>query len=390
MACTCCPGRSAIVHTRRLNAAALHPGGSPRQAVQGHCDHRPRIVRVGPELRTEFLDLERALEETIPDCGSHREKEFDKRNRWVLSCLRCREEWRGSGIRGSGTRQLLRRRLRRNVSGTPANGFVIPLHAAARVAGRPAGLILEQANGANAAVSAEIEPVQRAARNANQVAGFHFYRHNRALLRVDMEQSAPGDDVADLVRIVAMLDVERCEHRIQPGSVRSDVDHIRGDVATLALELLDLLAAGAQYLIRGSIRRQVARRLPMFVVNANSGEIVAHLVVFAERTVFIGDSKDRHGNLSPGSGTAGITHSVQRRNEPTLPSGTPESQRGAWLPASPHPKYKAHAPSEENRGCPGFPAGLSKCVLSVQPCPANSPESAATRGAYAFERLPGL
>src|SRR5712692_6248147 len=270
----------------------------------------------------------------------------------------------------------------------PANGFVIPLHAAARVLRRPAGLVLEQPNGANAAVSAEIEPVQRAARNANQVAGFHFYRHNWALLRVDMEQSAPGDDVADFVLIVAMLDVELCEHRIQPGSVRSDVDHIRGDVATLALELLDLLAAGAQYLIRGSIRRQVARRLPMFVVNANSGEIVAHLVVFAERTVFIGDSKDRHGNLSPGSGTAGITHSVQRRNEPTLPSGTPESQRGAWLPASPHPKYKAHAPSEENHGCRGSLAGFSKRARLIRSCPANSPESAATRGACACERPP--
>ncbi len=159
-----------------------------------------------------------------------------------------------------------------------------------------------------------------------------------------MEEPAPGDDVADLVLVVCMFDVEFCQHGIQPGSVCVDVDHIRRDVAALALELFDLLAVGAQHLIRGSIRRQVRRRLPSFIVNADPGEVVAHLVVFAEQTVFVGDSKDSHGNLSPGSGGAGITHSVRRRSEPALPSGTPEFRHGAWLPASPHPKYKAHAP----------------------------------------------
>src|SRR5258708_9076722 len=93
-----------------------------------------------------------------------------------------------------------------------------------------------------------------------------------------------------------MLDVEFCEHRIQPRSIRIDVDHIRRDVATLALELFDLLAVGAQYLIRGSIRRQVGRRFPAFVVYANPREVVSHLAVFAERTIFIGESKDSHDN----------------------------------------------------------------------------------------------
>ena len=74
--------------------------------------------------------------------------------------------------------------------------------------GRPAGLVLEQTDGANAAVSAEIEPVERPAWDANQVPGFYFYRNNRALLRMDMEQAAPGDDIADFVLIVAVLNVE--------------------------------------------------------------------------------------------------------------------------------------------------------------------------------------
>ncbi len=73
---------------------------------------------------------------------------------------------------------------------------------------RPAGLILEQPDGAYAAVSAEIEPVERATRNTNQVARLDLDRDNRTLLWVDMEEAPPGDDVADFVLIVRMLDVE--------------------------------------------------------------------------------------------------------------------------------------------------------------------------------------
>src|SRR5437588_9589319 len=93
-----------------------------------------------------------------------------------------------------------------------------------------------------------------------------------------------------------MLNIEFSKHGVQPGSIRVDVDHICGDVATLALELFDLLAIGAQHLLRGSIRRQVRWSLPAFVVNANPGEVIAHLALFAERTVFIRDSKDSYGN----------------------------------------------------------------------------------------------
>src|SRR5207302_4403745 len=218
----------------------------------------------------------------------------------------------------------------------------------------------------------------------------HFDRDNRALLRVNMEQPPPGDNVTDFVLIVAMLDVELGQHRIQTGSIRIDVDHVRGDVATLPLELLHLLTVCAQYLIRRGIRRQDPRSLPAFVVNANPGKVVSHLAMFAQRTVFIRDSKDSQGKSSPSSGSAGITHSVRRRSEPVLPSGTPGFQHDAWLSASSPPKYKAHAPSKENHGCRGYLAGFLKRVPPVQPCPANSRESAATRDACAFERLPIL
>src|SRR5260370_21106444 len=130
----------------------------------------------------------------------------------------------------SEARRLLRRSLRRNVSGAPANWFVIPVYAAVCIMWRPPGLVLEQPDRANAAISAQIEPVQRPARNANQVPGFDLDRNNLALLRVDMEQASSRDDVANLVLVVRMLDVKFCEHCIQPRSVGVDVDPMRGGV----------------------------------------------------------------------------------------------------------------------------------------------------------------
>src|SRR5260370_29851214 len=85
-----------------------------------------------------------------------------------------------------------------------------------------------------------------------------------------------------------------------------------------------------------------------------------------------------------------ITPSARRQRELELPSETPEFQHGAWLPASPHPKYIAHVPSEENRECAGFLSGFSKRFPPAQSCPVNCQESEAIRGAYAFERLRAL
>src|SRR6266567_6303870 len=194
----------------------------------------------------------------------------------------------------SEARRLLRRCLRRNVSGAPANGLVIPVHAAVRIMRRPARFFLEQPDRTNAAVPAKIEPVQRPARNANQVAGLHLDRNNRALLRMNMEQASASDDVTDFVLIMGMLDVELCEHRIQPGSIGMDVDHIRRDVTSPALEFLDLSTVGAQDLVRGGIAGQLARGLPAFVLDADSGEVVADLTMFAERTMFIGNLENGH------------------------------------------------------------------------------------------------
>src|SRR6185312_4885050 len=100
---------------------------------------------------------------------------------------------------------LLRRILRRDVTRPPADGLVAAVHAAVGVVRRPAGGILEQADGANAPVATEIEPVQRSARHADQVAGLYFQRHDRRSRRMNVKQATPGNDVADFVLVVAML-----------------------------------------------------------------------------------------------------------------------------------------------------------------------------------------
>src|SRR5436309_7880824 len=121
---------------------------------------------------------------------------------------------------------LLRRILRWNVAGSPADRLVSAIDAAVGVVRRPASGILKQANRANAPVAAKIEPVQCAARHANQVAGFHFQRDDRRRRRMNVKQAAPGDDVANFVLVVTMLDVKFREHGVEPGSIGVYVDHI--------------------------------------------------------------------------------------------------------------------------------------------------------------------
>src|SRR5580693_1358639 len=162
----------------------------------------------------------------------------------------------------SETRELLRRRLGGNVPGPPANRFVIPIHAAARVVRHPAGLILEQTDSANAPVSAKIEPVQRASRYANQIACFHFDGNNSTLLRVNMKQPAPSDDVAHFVFVMGMLDVELREHRVQPGRIRINIYHIRSYEPATPFEFLNLTAERCQDLLCRSIDGKVGGKLP--------------------------------------------------------------------------------------------------------------------------------
>src|SRR6059036_1862453 len=77
-----------------------------------------------------------------------------------------------------------------------------------------------------------------------------------------------------------------------------DVDHVGRDVPAAPLQLFNLLAISCEDLFRRGVARQIRGGLPAFIVDADARKVVAHLVVFAKRTIFIRDSKHSHGIIS--------------------------------------------------------------------------------------------
>src|SRR5579863_5807169 len=89
----------------------------------------------------------------------------------------------------------------RDVRRSEADRIVGAIGAALRVVRRPASSVLEQSNGANPPFLAQIEPVPRPARHAQQVARFHRNGNDVSFARMNMEQSAPFDDESYFVFI---------------------------------------------------------------------------------------------------------------------------------------------------------------------------------------------
>src|SRR5918992_5178465 len=92
----------------------------------------------------------------------------------------------------SGT--LLQRPLGGDVGRPEAERLELRLLAGLRVVRRPARGVLEQADGPDGLVRAEVEPVVGAARHADHVALDHLEAENRPLVRVDVEEAAAVDD----------------------------------------------------------------------------------------------------------------------------------------------------------------------------------------------------
>ena len=109
------------------------------------------------------------------------------------------------------------------------------IDAAVGVVWSPAGGVLKQAYRANASIATEIEPVERASRNPNQISCFHFDRQYRAVLRVNMKQTMTGDDESHFVFVVPVFAIEFREHLVKSGCCGTDVDHISSDVTAANL-----------------------------------------------------------------------------------------------------------------------------------------------------------
>src|SRR5437016_5974236 len=102
---------------------------------------------------------------------------------------------------------------------------------AAGVVRRPPGRILKQPNRADAAVGAQIEPVARAVRNADEIPAFDFDGEDRAARRADVKQPTSLDDEADLVFVVPVLAAELGEHDVEARRVGSYVDDVGSGVS---------------------------------------------------------------------------------------------------------------------------------------------------------------
>src|SRR6266850_5278612 len=109
------------------------------------------------------------------------------------------------------------RKLRRNVSRTQTNRLVASIDTAICIVRRPASRVLKQSDGANSPIAAKIKPVQSSSWHANQITGFHFDRDDRPTCRMDVEQSASRNNVADFILVVPVLDVELRKHSVSPG-----------------------------------------------------------------------------------------------------------------------------------------------------------------------------
>src|SRR5262245_58248515 len=131
-------------------------------------------------------------------------------------------------------------RQRGNVRSAETERLKISVDAARSVMWRPARRVFEQANGADAAIGAEVEPVQEAGRNSDQVAGFDLDGDYRGVLGVKVKQPAPFDDESHLVIVVPVLAVEFGQHLVQALCLRPDVNHVGRDVSAALLELLYL------------------------------------------------------------------------------------------------------------------------------------------------------
>src|SRR5262247_2956783 len=95
-----------------------------------------------------------------------------------------------------------------NVGRPHAHRLIALVGAAVRVVRCPAGLVLKEANRADIAVGAEIEPVVRAAGNAQQITCFDLNRDDGSLTRVNMKQAAAANDETYLVFVMPVLGVE--------------------------------------------------------------------------------------------------------------------------------------------------------------------------------------
>src|SRR6266508_1878291 len=170
------------------------------------------------------------------------------------------------------------RRCGGKISGAHADGLIVPVDAARSVVGNPTRRVLEQANRANRAVAAEVEPVPCLPGHANQITRLDLDGDDGRASRTYVKQTATMNDETHLVIVVPVLTAEFRQHLFQARGLRLDIDHVRCDVAAAGFEPFDIFGVSPQDLVRGCAGSDGAGRLPPFVVYSDAFEMARDLL----------------------------------------------------------------------------------------------------------------
>ena len=141
---------------------------------------------------------------------------------------------------------------------------------------RPAVMIEEEAHAADVPRLAQIEPVVRASRDDDQIAGVDFDAHPLVARVPNIENARAVDDEPNLVEGVVMLLIEFRADGVEVGSLRRERHLVLVDVAALALDALDL------HLAAGQRKAPMKDSEPAQVVSASFARRTASMTIPAE------------------------------------------------------------------------------------------------------------
>ena len=140
-----------------------------------------------------------------------------------------------------------------------------------------------------------------AARDANQVSGLDLYREDRAVGRVNVEETTAFHDKANLVFVVPMLAAELRQHHVEIRRRRRHVDHVRGGVTAARLQFLNLVAVRVEHCFGIRIRGNDPRGLPSLVRDAVRREEARDSIVTVDCLLAFRNFYQGHGRLPQAS-----------------------------------------------------------------------------------------
>ena len=171
------------------------------------------------------------------------------------------------------------------------------MHTILEVGGRPAGHVLEETDGTDAAVGAEIKPVPRAQRHTDHVAGTHFDCKHRAINRVDVKHTSSLQNKPHFVLGMGVFAAKPLEHGIEVERVGIDIDHVCRNEASAFFKLINFCRVGRQNGFCWCRRIDAISQRPDLVADVATSQKALHLASIGDPAGFGWDSDNGHGGV---------------------------------------------------------------------------------------------